>query len=108
MQMNNDVKIYEGEDLQKLIYKAKEELGEDIKILHYEEIFEKIKWFPFKKKKKYKLFVEKREIQTKQEIDFNKLLEKVEIMVEEKIKNSITELKENEVETNVDISVNEF
>ncbi len=108
MHMNDDIKIYEGEDLQKLIYKAKEELGEDIKILHYEEIFERVKWFPIKKKKKFKLFVEKKEIETKPEIDFDKLLEKVEAIVEEKIKTSIPEVESSEKNKTSDIDVNQF
>ncbi len=89
MQTNNsEVKIYEGENLQELIYKAKEELGENVKILHYEEIVEKSWWFPFRKKKKFKLFVEKQEEVQKQtpEINFDELLSKVEEMIEEKIK----------------------
>ncbi len=107
--MSDNVKVYEGEDLQKLIYKAKEELGEDIKILHYEEVFERVIWFPIKKKKKFKLFVEKKEEEIKPDIDFNKLLEKVEAIVEEKIKNSldIDTLNKNK-EKEADIKVNQF
>ena len=46
-----EIKIYEGYNLEELIDKAKNELGEDIKILHYETVEEK-RFLFFRGKKK--------------------------------------------------------
>ncbi len=51
------INIYEGTTLEEAIEKAKGELGENIKVLHYEVVDEK-SWIPFRKKKKYKVFIE--------------------------------------------------
>ncbi len=85
-----EIKIYEGYDLEKLIQKAKDELGEDIKILHYETVEEK-KFFFFKGKKKYRLFVEPVDEQELAEpvLKFEELLEKVEDLIDKKIRNSL-------------------
>ncbi|WP_457634781.1 flagellar biosynthesis protein FlhF [Persephonella sp.] len=85
-----EIKIYEGYDLEKLIQKAKDELGEDIKILHYETVEEK-KFFFFKGKKKYRLFVEPVDEQelTEPVLKFEELLEKVEDLIDKKIRNSL-------------------
>ncbi|WP_293446490.1 flagellar biosynthesis protein FlhF [Persephonella sp.] len=85
-----EIKIYEGYDLEKLIQKAKDELGEDIKILHYETVEEK-KFFFFKGKKKYRLFVEPVDEQELVEpvLKFEELLEKVEDLIDKKIRNSL-------------------
>ena len=50
------VKVFEGEDLELLIEKAKRELGQDLDILYY-EVEKKRSIFPFFKKKYYRLFV---------------------------------------------------
>lgn len=82
-----EIKVYEGEDLQNLIDRAKQELGEKVRILYYEEYFERVWWLPLKKKKRYKLFVEKQqEEEKKPEIDFDEIMEKMESLIEEKIK----------------------
>ncbi len=85
-----EIKIYEGYDLEQLIDKAKDELGEDIKILHYETIEEK-KFLFFKGKKKYRLFVEPVDDQELSEpvLKFEELLEKVEDLIDKKIRNSL-------------------
>ncbi len=85
-----EIKIYEGYDLQQLIEKAKDELGEDIKILHYETVEEK-RFLFFKGKKKYRLFVEPADEQelTEPVLKFEELLEKVEDLIEKKIRNSL-------------------
>ncbi len=85
-----EIKIYEGYNLEELIEKAKNELGEDIKILHYETVEEK-RFLFFKSKKKYRLFVEpvdEEEI-TEPVLKFEELLEKVEDLIEKKIRNSL-------------------
>ena len=94
--MQTEIKAYEGEDLQELINKAKEELGENIRILYYEEIFETVWWLPFKKKKKFKLFVEKEDKQklAKETFNFEEILEKVESIVEEKLKTAVPKVIE--------------
>ena len=97
-----EINVYEGYDLENLIQKAKHELGEDIKILYYET--EDVKhWIPFRKKKRYKIFVEKeieqfeKETQEKSETttsslstsstpDVNDLLSKIESMLDQKLK----------------------
>ncbi len=79
-------KIYEGENIQELVDRAKRELGENIKIVQY-EIFKEKKWF-FLGKRKYRILVEteeKEEIKQPQ-IDFEELLKKVESIVEKKVK----------------------
>ncbi len=91
-----EIKIYEGYNLEELIKQAKEELGEDIKILHYETVEEK-KFFFFKGKKKYKLFVEtvdEEEI-TEPVLKFEELLEKVEEIIDKKIQSSLPKISHN-------------
>ena len=84
-----EIKVYEGYDLEKLIDKAKEELGDNIKILHYETEEEK-RFFFFKGRKKYKLFVETTEEDFSEPvIKFEELLEKVEDIIDRKIKNTL-------------------
>jgi len=86
--MQTEIKVYEGEDLQELINKAKQELGDNVRILYYEEFTEKSWWNPFSKKKRYKLFVEKEEVKPVEPIvKFDEILEKVENIIEEKLKN---------------------
>jgi flagellar biosynthesis protein FlhF len=78
-------KIYEGENIQELVERAKRELGENIKIVQY-EIFKEKKWF-FLGRRKYRILVEAEEKEEKQpQIDFEELLKKVESLVEEKVK----------------------
>ncbi len=94
-----EINVYEGYDLENLIQKAKHELGEDIKILYYET--EDVKhWIPFKKKKKYKIFIEKEieqfEKETNEEnqrasdcnssTDVNELISKIETILDQKLK----------------------
>jgi len=88
-----EIKIYEGYNLEELIQKAKEELGEDIKILHYETTEEK-KFFFFKGKKKYRLFVETVDDGELVEpvVKFEELLEKVEELIDRKIKTNLPQL----------------
>ena len=83
---------YEGYDLNALIEKAKKELGEDVKILSYE--VEEKGFFPFKKRKKYTLFVEVPtpqegflDILSKEEKneEIDRFLEKIEKMIDKKI-----------------------
>jgi len=85
-----EIKVYEGYDLEELIKKAKEELGEDIRILDYETVEEK-RFLFFKGKKKYKLFVEPVDEQELSEpvLKFEELLEKVEDLIDKKIRNSL-------------------
>ncbi|SMO56592.1 flagellar biosynthesis protein FlhF [Balnearium lithotrophicum] len=71
------IKVYEGENLDELIERAKKELG-DIEILYY-EVEKKPSFIPFLRKKTYKLFVTKKEQK-----------EKIE---EDEIKKEIEELK---------------
>jgi flagellar biosynthesis protein FlhF len=82
-----EIKIYEGSDLEELIERAKKELGDDIKILHYETVEEK-RFLFFKGKKKYRLFVEPVDEEELAEpvIKFEELLEKVEDLIDKKIK----------------------
>ena len=54
-----NVKVYEGENLDRLIERAKKELG-DIDILYY-EVEKRSSFIPFLKRKFYRLFVTKRE-----------------------------------------------
>ena len=84
---------YEGYDLDALISEAKKELGEDIKILSY-EVEEERTIFPFKKRKKYTLFVEVPtaeegflDILSKEEKneEIDRFLEKIEKMIDKKI-----------------------
>ncbi len=81
------VKVYEGEDLDALIERAKSELG-DIEILYYE--VEKVPGrFPFFRKRRYRLFVtEKEDEKEKREI------EKLEGELRE-LKELLLNLKEN-------------
>ncbi len=86
------VKVYEGEELNGLIEKAKKELG-DVEILYYE--VEKRGFLPFLKKKWYRLFVLKKE----EEKERDREAESSEIVkLEEEIgeiKRLLKELKEN-------------
>ncbi len=82
-----EIKIYEGYSLEELIKKAKEELGEDIKILHYEVIKER-KWLLFGSKKKYKLFVEMPDLE-EPVVQFDDIFEKIEDLIDKKIKQTI-------------------
>jgi flagellar biosynthesis protein FlhF len=81
------VKVYEGQDLESLIEKAKEEFGGEVEILYYE--VEKRGALPFFKKRWYRLFVakpEKREEESRE-------IEKIEEEIEE-LKSLLIELKE--------------
>jgi len=91
-----EIKVYEGYDLEELIQKAKEELGDDIKILNYETIEEK-KFFFFKGKKKYRLFVETVDDEELVEpvVKFEELLEKVEELIDRKIQTSLPKVAQN-------------
>ncbi len=91
-----EIKVYEGYNLEELIQKAKEELGEDIRILHYETIEEK-KFLFFKGKKRYKLFVETVDDEEVLEpvLKFEELLEKVEEIIDKKIQNSLPKISQN-------------
>jgi len=94
-----EVKVYEGENLQNLINKAKQELGDNVRILYYEEFFERVWWLPIKKKKRFKLFVEKQEENQAPQIDFNEIMSKVESIIEEKVKQAyIPPVEEETVE----------
>ncbi|WP_281951171.1 flagellar biosynthesis protein FlhF [Nitrosophilus kaiyonis] len=84
---------YEGYDLDALIEEAKRELGNDIKILSY-EVEDERGIFPFKKRKKYTLFVEVPtaqegflDILSKEEKneEIDRFLEKIEKMIDKKI-----------------------
>ena len=84
---------YEGYDLDALIDEAKKELGNDIKILSY-EVEEEKGFFPFKKRKKYTLFVEVPtaedgflDMLTKEEKneEVDRFLAKIEAMIDKKI-----------------------
>jgi len=84
---------YEGYDLDALIDEAKKELGNDIKILSY-EVEEEKGFFPFKKRKKYTLFVEVPtaedgflDMLTKEEKneEVDRFLSKIEAMIDKKI-----------------------
>ena len=109
-----EINVYEGYDLENLIQKAKHELGEDIKILYYET--EDVKhWLPFRKKKRYKIFVEKEIEQLENQIEENRsngsspdvdeLLSKIETILDQKLKTMVptqvmqmkapSEIKEN-------------
>lgn len=80
------VKVYEGDNLDALIERAKEELG-DVEILYYE--VEKVPGIiPFFKKRRYKLFVTKREEKKDREV------EKLEEELRE-LKEILLTLKEN-------------
>ncbi len=125
------INIYEGQTLEEAIQKAKTELGENIKVLHYEIVDEK-SWIPFRKRKKYKVFIEQTEEDTpkfeshleelysnieeetieepntysltnlnedeepeyeeknKENIDYEKLLEKIELLIDKKLQNITT------------------
>ncbi len=83
-------KIYEGENIEELVERAKRELGENIRIVQY-EIFKEKKWL-FLGKRKYRILVEveEKEEDKKQDfqkqLDFEQLLQKVESIIEEKVK----------------------
>jgi flagellar biosynthesis protein FlhF len=93
-----EISVYEGYDLENLIQKAKHELGEDIKILYYET--EDVKhWIPFRKKKRYKIFIEKEIEQFEKEddreciseknnnhTDVDELISKIESILDQKLK----------------------
>ena len=69
------VKVYEGTNLDSLIERAKQELGENVKILYY-EVEKKPSFIPFVRKKFYRLFVtEKKESESKQKDEELKKLE---------------------------------
>ena len=85
-----EIKIFEGYNLEELIQEAKEEFGEDIKILHYEVLKER-KWLFFGTKKRYKLFVEIPE-EEETPIQFEEILDKIEEMIDKKIQQSIPKL----------------
>ncbi|NPA13180.1 MAG: flagellar biosynthesis protein FlhF [Aquificae bacterium] len=91
-----EIKVYEGYDLEELIHRAKAELGDDIKILHYETVEEKKFWF-LRGRKKYKLFVEtiEEEELTEPVIKFEELLEKVEELIDKKIRVSLPQIAQN-------------
>ncbi len=116
-----EINVYEGYDLENLIQKAKHELGEDIKILYYET--EDVKhWFPFKKKKRYKIFVEKEieQFENSSSSSFEKstetpsvdeLLEKIESMLDQKLKTVVSpgiHLKPNPELKDTDYKVDYF
>ncbi|WP_457644279.1 flagellar biosynthesis protein FlhF [Persephonella sp.] len=82
-----EIKIYEGYNLEELIQKAKEELGEDIKIVHYETITER-KWFIFGSKKRYKLFVEMPDLE-EPVVQFDDIFEKIEEIIDKKIQQTL-------------------
>jgi len=84
---------YEGYDLEALIAEAKKELGNDIRILSY-EVEDERGIFPFKKRKKYTLFVEIPspeegflDLLSKEEKneEIDRFLEKIEKMIDKKI-----------------------
>ncbi len=124
------INIYEGYTLEEAIQKAKGELGENIKVLHYEIVDEK-SWIPFRKRKKYKVFIEQTEEeapkfdthletlyediededieqvntysiadinqeeekdthQKNPQIDYDSLLEKIELLIDKKLQNIVT------------------
>ncbi|RMD47239.1 MAG: flagellar biosynthesis protein FlhF, partial [Aquificota bacterium] len=103
-----EVKVYEGENLQNLINKAKQELGDNVRILYYEEFFEKSWWLPLRKKKKFKLFVEKQEENQTPQIDFSEIMSKVESLIEEKIQQSYVPLPVEEENTGITEELKEF
>ncbi|NPA52970.1 MAG: flagellar biosynthesis protein FlhF [Aquificae bacterium] len=84
------INIYEGYTLEEAIQKAKEELGENIKVLHY-EITEQKTWIPFKKRKKYKVFIEQTEEETEK---FDTQLEEIYSHLEEE-----PQIQEEEINT---------
>lgn len=82
------VKVYEGENLDSLIERAKKDLG-DIEILYYE--VEKVpRLIPFLKKRKYRLFVSKKEDVERKGTDVEKLEEEIK-----ELKEVLLKLKEN-------------
>lgn len=64
------INIFEGTTLEEAIEKAKGELGENIKVLHYEVVDEK-SWIPFRKKKKYKVFIEQLEEESSNTFEYH-------------------------------------
>ncbi len=76
------VKVYEGNSLEELIKKAKEDMG-DVEILYYE--VEKEGFLPFLKRRRYKLFVSEK---------LNMEREPLKLEVETEIKREIDEIKE--------------
>lgn len=82
------IKVYEGEDLDALIERAKQELG-DVEILYYE--VEKVPGIiPFLKKRRYKLFVTKKEEEREKEREVERLEEELR-----EVKELLQTLKEN-------------
>jgi flagellar biosynthesis protein FlhF len=82
------VKVYEGEELNQLIEKAKKELGE-VEILYYE--VEKKGFLPFLKRKHYRLFVLPKEQECKEGKEDDVL--KIESQIQE-LKRMVQEIKE--------------
>ncbi len=70
------INIYEGSTLEEAIEKAKTDLGENIRVLHYEIVDEK-SWIPFRKKKKYKVFIEQAEEEYLEKQNFEEHLKTV-------------------------------
>jgi len=85
------VKVYEGEDLEALIEKAKKELGE-VEILYY-EVEKSGSFIPFFKKRRYRLFVMPK---PKEEERENENEEKLKAELEE-LKKLLESLKESVV-----------
>jgi len=82
------VRVYEGEDLDALIERAKQELG-DVEILYYE--VEKVpRLIPFFKKRRYKLFVTRKQEEREKDREVEKLEEELK-----EVKELLQVLKEN-------------
>lgn len=82
------VRVYEGEDLDALIERAKQELG-DVEILYYE--VEKVpRLIPFFKKRRYKLFVTRKQEEREKDREVEKLEEELR-----EVKELLQVLKEN-------------
>ncbi len=94
------INIFEGTTLEEAIEKAKGELGENIKVLHYEVIDEK-SWIPFRKKKKYKVFIEQLEEESSNTFEYHLETETEQLEeAEEEVKTySISTLTEDEDST---------
>ncbi len=94
------INIFEGTTLEEAIEKAKGELGENIKVLHYEVVDEK-SWIPFRKKKKYKVFIEQLEEESSNTFEYHLETETEQLEeAEEEVKTySISTLTEDEDST---------
>jgi len=90
------INIFEGTTLEEAIEKAKGELGDNIKVLHYEVVDEK-SWIPFRKKKKYKVFIEQLEEESSNTFEYHLETETEQLEEsEEEVKTySISSLTEN-------------